>query len=355
LANGTQFTSQILVNQSSGVVFGLTYGQEYNLLVTAPGFATVIYTFTYNLTYNTNPLKLYLVPLSTTVNLNIFVVNEINNPLNDATVTIERFINNTFTTIGVQLTDSTGLAVFPVDTNFTHRISVTYPNYQSSVSSFNALQLAAAASTGITIQIIPQTSGFVDSSNANVFYSYAPINSTLQPQNVTFSFYATIFNSTSTFDYVSMTLYANSIQSSNLFFNFTTTNATTNNLSALIDTTPYINQTIFAVFTFKKAGNSVFSFAVPYFVVNTNVPGNVQTFQQWLTGSVTLLDRLILYTLLIFIFLVLLPIRNPQLLAIIGILFALALSFIFFGAIGLFVVGIVAFVGIGFIASTGAI
>jgi hypothetical protein len=358
-ANNSQTSVTVLNNTSSGIVYNLSENQQYQLQITAPGFSTAIYTFTYNSTLANEGLNVYLSPTAATTNLKIFVVNEIRVPFPGAQVSIDRYINNSYQSVGSQVADSSGAVVFPLDTSFTHRITVgNGTSYIPSISVYNPLQLASAAASPITIQILPVSSGDVITSDENVFYQYAPREYTLPPINNTFLFNASVYNTSQILDSLGITVYVDSINSTNLIG--TTTydvgTFTAGNVSLTLNLSAYQNRTLFAYYVFQKVGYPSFTKVVVYEVGVIPTNGTIQGFEDWVQSSVTVTDRIILYTLLLFVFVVLLSVFVKGIYTpIISALFALILAYVFFGAIGLFIATIPVFILILFIAATGVL
>ena len=235
------------------------------------GYEQRLYYETFSSTTYVN-LTAYLLKNSVGLIRSFHVVNTANLPISGAEVTIRRFLNSTWTTVGQKISDDSGTVAFLMNPSEQYQVEATYQTYTSG----NVTITPSEAEYTITIPI-PIAESSYDSMFSSVTYKIVPSNLWLpSADSTTINF--TVVDSEDSLEYVTMTL---ADQNSTIIFNQTATESGTNFISANINTSNLSR--VYGTFYIKKLNFGEFSTTKNYLVdsftsSNTSLTGALFTF-----------------------------------------------------------------------------
>lgn len=270
-------------------VTDLNANQEFNFYYYSAGYATNTYYLTYE---NQTSIDLYLI--NGTDNITYTLKSEGDEPIQDAEITIEKFIEGSWTQIASQLTDVTGISVFALERGISHRITMSKEGYETKVD------INRFSETDFTVVL--NSIGDVD---FDLGYQYLkidlnPKNTSLTPSNQEFSLNFT--SDVANIEYVIL----------ELFYNGTLLNSdnSTSNTGALLsfteDLTAYNDTLVMIKYTYKILNTSgATSLTKVYKVIDTTYyEGTLLELKDRLESSLTIGEKIGLYTIVFFVTLI---------------------------------------------------
>lgn len=336
IVQNATFSQTYEFSGGSQIVTNLTDGQEFNFYFYGSGYQTNTYFLTYA---NQSVIDLYLINGSDNITYNL--VSEANTPLQDVEITVDKFINGTWTQIASQLTDATGLSIFGLERGVSHRITFQKDGFVSRID-YNRF-------TATTFTIVMDQSGDFD---FDLGYQYItanlnPKNTSLTPSNVYFS-----LNLTSTqpiIEFVTFKLYHNGT----LLKQDNTTSNVGGFLNFTQDLSAYNDSLVLIEYTYKLQNRTEITTGTKVYRVSDvqHYDGTLLELKDRLSDSLTNGERIALYALVFFITLIFVSIFATGLPAVVAGLSLATLAGWVFGInilLLLFVTGVIAIFTIAF-------
>lgn len=184
------------IPNGQGAVVGLVGGTEYIFQLFSAGYASNTFTLTYA---NESEINFYMQQGATEITFNS--VDNAQNALEGAKVSIEAFYGGVYTVISEGFTDIVGDYVANLETGITHRVTVSLDGYNS--KTFTTQLTSSSYSVTLDESLIFDIAHGTD----EVTMNYAPTFTNLTPSNWTF--YSNITSTDGNIEYAYLRLWYN--------------------------------------------------------------------------------------------------------------------------------------------------
>ena len=283
--NSTTQLSFNIVN-GSGNISGLVEGSTYTFNFNSTGFDNTPYFITYTSTL-ANTLFLAYLPQSTTVfDFNIKTRN--GQSIENALVTIERFVNGSYIVAGSQTTNVVGSASFNIQSGLIHRITVSKDGFLT--QSFTDYLTATPPYEIVLFETVSFT---FDSDPAGITTSYRPTNTNLSPVTTLFEFNTSTLG-TLRLDDFSISIWDNN---NNLLAYNSSTDVHGGTVSVSLSLLPYNQSWILVSYDYKRDGFSTAHQFRKYYVANQDYVGTIANMRDWIATAMTVEQRIWLWLL----------------------------------------------------------
>lgn len=241
-------------NTSTGVLFvsNLT-ADYYEIKFEATGFSPKSYFVTIT---NRSTQSLTALLTATFSGIGVYLKNAGDEPIIAGLITIQRFINSSYITIGQGQTDGIGYSLFQLENGINYLWTVSAPNFvpkQFLLKPYNANQ-------PYVFKMVANITSSSLSFNEFVSYYFLPSNQTLNNGSVDFSFTSMVRNSS----FGSNSILWTALNCNGTWVNVSSPSGTT--IIQSMDLSNRVGQTIVCLYGLKVDGYSSFYFQNNYFV-----------------------------------------------------------------------------------------
>ncbi len=322
-------TSQLNYTLTAGIlnISGLSLGESYTFSFNSSGYDAASYSITYDATFAQTLFQAFLSQSTSPFEFVIYTRN--GQTIQDALVTVEKFVNGSYILSGSELSNVVGSTIFNVLPGITHRINVTKDGFIT--TSFTD---KLNANSPYSITLFEATTFTFDSGVSGVSATFTPDSSNLSPNITTITFTVSTASGILLDDF-SMALYD---ENSTLIGSNSSTNTTGGQLAITKNLAPYNTSYVLATFYYTRANYSTAKIYHKYYVATQPYTGSIIEARDYIADNIDLTQRIWLWALFIVIATIVAAvfIKGEGVLPIVAIL-AAALAYLF--SLNMYLVG----------------